>query len=228
MSRRVGVAAVAVAALALAGWWLDVARYLEPARLRALVASSGPLGPLVFIAAFAAGVFLHLPGMALVALGGLIFEAPQAFLYGWAAIVVSTATTFLLVRWFFREAFQGTLASRFQFLRRLDDRLVARGFVTVLVLRLLFFLSPPLNFALGATRVRFAAYLGGTALGVVPGVGLGIAFADGIAEIGAGGHALTPGRAAVVVALLAALAGAGWLARRHLGGGPPRPAGPEA
>jgi uncharacterized membrane protein YdjX (TVP38/TMEM64 family) len=227
VSRRLAVGLAVLAALGVGAWWWDVPRYLDVGPLRTLVASHGPWGPLVFVAAFIGGVLLHLPGIPLVALGALLFEMRDAFVYAWVAIVLSTTATFFLVRWFFRETVQRTLAARFPGLRRLDERLVESGFATVLVLRLLFFMAPPLNFAMGATRVRFAAYLGGTAVGVLPGVGLAVAFAETIVTGDGGAHAFTPARAAAAVTLLAFAGVGAWLARRHLFAAPSTDPGPE-
>jgi uncharacterized membrane protein YdjX (TVP38/TMEM64 family) len=184
------------------------------------VDAHGAAAPFVYMAAFVGAVLLHLPGMPLVAIGALLFEPAEAFLYGWIAILVGTTLTFLLVRWFFRQAFQGALQARFPWLRRLDDRLVSNGFATVLVLRLLLCMAPPLNFALGATRVRFVDYLAGTAVGVLPGMGLAIAFADTIAHSHAASTHLTAAHAGGIVLLVVTLAIGVRLARRYLGAGP--------
>jgi uncharacterized membrane protein YdjX (TVP38/TMEM64 family) len=63
----------------------------------------------------------------------------------------------------------------------LDERLERHGFATVPTRRLLVFLAPPLNWALGATRVRARHYVAGTALGAVPGIATAVLFADSIA-----------------------------------------------
>jgi uncharacterized membrane protein YdjX (TVP38/TMEM64 family) len=41
-------------------------------------------------------------------------------------------------------------------------------------------MSPPLTWALGATRVRWRDYLLGTAMGMTPGIGLGAYLGDAI------------------------------------------------
>jgi len=80
----------------------------------------------------------------------------------------------------------------------------------------LLFLSPPLNWAIGATRVSLRAYVAGTAVGIVPGVAGTVLLADSFAEAETWRDLATPGvllTIAVVVAV--AVAGAAF-ARRAL------------
>ena len=214
---RLVLLGVVIAAGAWAHQRFDLGSHLTLAGLRALVEAYGPLGPLVFVGACVAGIFLHLPGALVIALGALLFEWPRAFAYGWIGSLLGTAATFLLVRHLARDAFQRLLISRFAGLRALDERLERHGFVTVLILRLGLFLAPPLNWTIGATRVRLHHYIAGTALGIVPGVAVTVFFADSIASRGPGDPLLSGKR--LVGALLVAgfLAVAAVTGRRLLG-----------
>jgi uncharacterized membrane protein YdjX (TVP38/TMEM64 family) len=51
-------------------------------------------------------------------------------------------------------------------LRRMLDRLQARPIRTLVIMRLLLFISPPINYALGLTSLRFRDYAIGSALGL--------------------------------------------------------------
>src|SRR5262249_23700480 len=147
-----------------------------------LVDSAGPYGPLAFIAVCIAGIFLHMPEILLIAAGGMLFEGPQAFTYGWIAAVGGATSTFVIVRYFPPDHLHRSLGTRFAPPRALDERLERNGFLTVLVLRLVLFMAPPLNWALGASRVRLVHYVAGTAIGVIPGVAAAVFFADSIAQ----------------------------------------------
>src|SRR5262245_41427548 len=165
--------------------WLDVWQHLSLESMRTLIEAWGPLGPLVFIAIFIAGFFIPGPEILLVAVGGVLFGAGPGFVYAWVASVVGTATTFLLVRFTAQAWAQRALRERFSRLRALDDHLERHGVATVVVLRLLLFLAPPLNWALGASRVRVRDYVLGTAIGILPGIGLTVLLADRITAAGA-------------------------------------------
>jgi uncharacterized membrane protein YdjX (TVP38/TMEM64 family) len=202
---------VLVAVLVWASTSADVGRHVSRDGMQALLASAGPYGPLLFMAVCVAGVFMHFPEVVLVALGGIALGAPKAFVYGWMACLIGATATFLVVRYLGRDWVQRGLATRFPRLRALDDRLEQHGFRTVLVLRLLLFMAPPLNWALGATRVRLPQYVAGTALGTLPGMATTVYFADAIANRPHG--ALGPALVAALAIVLVATAG---VVRRRL------------
>jgi phospholipase D1/2 len=149
-------------------------------RLRVEIEAYGTLAPLVFMGLLIAGFFVPAPALMLIGLGGAMFGPVAAFLYGWSAAVVGTALPFFLVRQVFGRHVDGAGAVRFRRLREIDARLAQHGFATVLVLRLLLCMAPPLNFALGATRVRWRDYVLGTAIGITPGIALGAYLGDAV------------------------------------------------
>jgi phospholipase D1/2 len=188
---RAILAAAAVVALVVGLWRLDLWGHVTVESMRALVDAWEPLGPLVFIAVFIAGFFIPGPEIVLVALGGVLFGAMWGFVYSWIASFLGTALVFLLVRYTAQAWVQRALRDRLPRLRALDDRLERHGLVTVIVLRLSLFLAPPLNWALGASRVRTADYVLGTALGIVPGIGLTVYLSDRVTDAGSTTELLT-------------------------------------
>src|SRR5262249_60293824 len=117
-------------------------------------------------------------------------------------------------------------------IRALDDRLERPGVAPVIVLRLLFFLAPPLNWVLGATRVRLSDYVVGTAIGILPGIALTVFLADRITDARSAADLLTA-EVLTPALVLAVLIGAGVTigrrflapsrAREHARGGEPPP-----
>jgi uncharacterized membrane protein YdjX (TVP38/TMEM64 family) len=215
---RAVLAVLAVVAIVGLVVWSGVFDDVSVGGLRALIESYGTLAPLVFMALVVAGLFLPGPELILVGLGGAMFGWVHGFLYGWIAAVVGTAVPFLLVRQALGTYVQRPDGLRFERLRAVDERLAERGFATVLVLRLVLCMAPPLNWALGATRVRWRDYVLGTAIGVTPGIGLGSYLGDAVTAAGSWTALLTP--AVLVPAALAVLglvAGA-IVARRVFGG----------
>ena len=169
----------------------DFSGYLNLNEMRALIDSFGHYGPLIFIGFCIVGIFLHMPGIILIALGGLIFGMVKGFIYGWLGVIIGLTGTFLCVRYIMRDFFQKSLESRSHRLQTFDEHLAQHGFITVLLLRLVFFLSPPLNWVMGITRVRFRQYFAGSALGVIPGIAIACYFADSIAATKTRGTLLT-------------------------------------
>ena len=161
----------------------DFSRYINIGEMREILAYFGPYGPLVFIGLCIASIFLHLPTLILIALGGLLFGGVNGFIYGWIGVIIGSTGTFICVRYVLREVFQTSLEIRFRHLRSFDERLAENGFLTVLLLRLVLFVAPPLNWAIGLSKVRLYQYVAGSALGVIPGLAITCYFADSIAGL---------------------------------------------
>ena len=186
--------------------------------LRARIESYGALAPLVFMALLVAGLFVPGPELLIVGIGGAIFGALEAFVYGWIAALIGTTLTFFLVRQTVGGYVHRSPGVRFRRLRAIDERVVRRGFVTVFVLRAIFGMAPPVTWALGATRVRWRDYLGGTALGITPGIGLGAYLGDAVIDATSwrallAPHVVLPTLVAVAFAVTGAVVG-----RRVFGG----------
>jgi len=183
--------------------------------MRTLVNSHARYGPLVFMAMVVAGIFTRLPmaGTLLIAMGAVLFGPFRAFAYGWAAALVGTTSTFLLVRYVARDYLQSVFYGFSTRLRALDDRLTRNGFLAVLGLRIVLGLAPLLNWGLGATGVHARDYLAGTAVGVVPNIAIAVFFADVIVnrQPGRGMLSLT---VVLGAALLIAVAATAIVARR--------------
>ncbi len=220
---RQGLRWVLLVVLIAAGSWayqhFDLESHLTLEGMRARVEAHAPYGPLLFIGVCIAGIFLHFPEIVLIALGGMLFDWAHAFAYGWIASIVGTTSTFLLVRYFFRDTFRRSLTARFAGLRALDDRLARHGFVTVLALRLVLFTAPPLNWAIAATSVRASHYVAATAVGVIPGIAATVFFAEAITSRGQG-RALVNAKTVVGAVLVAGFLVAATIASRRLLGKP--------
>lgn len=212
---RVALVAAVVTAMVLIVRHVDFGEYASVDGMRALVHAWGPLGPVVFMAIFVAGFFIPGPEILFAALGAMLFGRVAGFVYAYAASMIGTTVTFAIVRFTAQDYMQRAIRDRFPRLQVLDDRLASHGIRTVGFLRLVLFLSPPLNWALGASRVSMRDYVAGTALGILPGLTLVAYLADAIAEAGTLQDLLTVELAGVVV-VLTVLLGAGVVAGRRL------------
>jgi uncharacterized membrane protein YdjX (TVP38/TMEM64 family) len=176
---RLGALALVVLALALAGH-ASGASDLRVESLRASVEGAGAAGVLVFVLAFAAGELLHVPGLVFVLVAVLVWGRLAGGAIAYAGSLVSLATSFGFVR-----AISGDALATIErpWVKRALERLDARPVLTVALLRLVFIVSPPLNYTLALTRIRFRDYLVGSALGLVVPVGLAVVFFDAIAKV---------------------------------------------
>src|SRR5579885_1620232 len=202
--RRVALLALVIAGLAGAGHLLGLTRLTTLAGMRALVDSYGAWGPAAFVAVSAGGVLFHLPELVFVALGGALFGPARGLAYGWTASVLGASASFLLARYVLQDVVQRGLAGRAPWLARLDERLARHGFSTVLVLRVLLCMAPPLNWALAVMRRRFRQRLAASALGGAAWTGRGAHSADRVVQAGP----LAPASLVPVLVAASVLAGA--------------------
>lgn len=153
-------------ALAASQGWTDD---IDIARVRSLVRDAGAWGMVVYVAVFAGGEFIHLPGMvfvlAAIAIWGKWLGAVMAFI----AANVSVCASFVVVRAIGGKALSGIDNRHVQ---RAMAHLQRRPILTVAALRSVFWLAGPLNYVLALSRVSFVHYAVGSALGLVLPVGL--------------------------------------------------------
>lgn len=128
----------------------------------------GALGPLVFIAGYAAAVVAFVPGSLLTLAGGALFGLVDGVLCVFTAAVLGSTLSFLLARHVARASVARRIEGDARF-RAIDRAVGEEGRKIVFLLRL----SPVfpftlLNYALGLTRVGLVDYLVAS-FGMLPG-----------------------------------------------------------
>ena len=148
-------------------------------KLDALVLAAGPLGPVVFVLIYTFGV-LFLPATPFTIAGAVIFGKFHGMLYNLAADTLGASISFYLGRYFLHGVARGFLETRMPWL---DRKAVEEGFSVIFYLRIFWFPFIVLNYAAGATRIRFRDYLLGTALGLLPPVFIFTYFVGAMKEV---------------------------------------------
>lgn len=189
---RLTIGFVIIIIIALVCWYFNLASFVNLEKIRQWVDAAGSFGPMAFIGLCIAGVLLHLPELILIAIGGILFGGVRGFIYGWTGSIIGSTITFLFVRYFMKDVFQRKVASRFKYLQSIDEHFVQHGFKTMLFLRMVLFMSPPLNWFIAVTRVSFPQYLTGSMLGIIPGVAITAYAADNIAGVKSFDDLITP------------------------------------
>lgn len=154
-------------------------------RLSGLVKGSGIWAPLLFIAIYAIGVCLFVPGTLLGAVGAVVFGTCRGFLYVWVGAMIGASAAFFIGRYLGRD-FAASLAG--DRLKKYDEGIERHGFATVLYLRLVYFPFTLMNFGMGLTKVHFWDYFWGTALGILVGTFLFIFFVATIKDVWLSGN----------------------------------------
>ncbi len=148
-------------------------------KLDVLVQAAGPLGPVLFIFIYALCVLI-LPATPFTIAGAVIFGKFQGMLYNLAGDSLGASISFFLGRYFLHGVARGFLETRMPWL---DRKAAEDGFSVIFYLRIFWFPFIVLNYAAGATRIRFRDYLLGTVLGLLPPVFIFTYFMGAMKEV---------------------------------------------
>jgi uncharacterized membrane protein YdjX (TVP38/TMEM64 family) len=128
--------------------------------------SFGIWGPIIYIIFYILRPLILFPAAVLSASAGVIWGIPGWF-YLLIAANISAIAEFLIARYFAREAVERLVKGS---LKNVDQAIEKRGFITVLLIRLIPNLPWDIqNLGLGLTKVKFRDYAIATALGIMPG-----------------------------------------------------------
>ena len=134
---------------------------------------------MLFIFVYTLGV-LFLPATPFTIAGAVIFGKFHGMLYNLAADVLGASISFYLGRYFLHGVARGFLETRMPWL---DRKAAEDGFSVIFYLRIFWFPFIVLNYAAGATRIRFRDYLLGTVLGLLPPVFIFTYFVGAMKEV---------------------------------------------
>jgi uncharacterized membrane protein YdjX (TVP38/TMEM64 family) len=144
-------------------------------RASATLQALGVWGPVLFVLAFALLEPFGVPAAAFIFPAALVWPAGQAFLLSLVGGTLAALVGFGFARYLARDWVEARLPPS---LRRFDDRLAARGFQTVVLIRVMLLMSPPTHWVMGVSRVRTLPYTAGTVL-VLAGYAGTVAFLGG-------------------------------------------------
>ena len=137
------------------------------AAVRRTVDGSGHLGPVVFVAIYAALTVALVPGTASTLASGVLFGPFYGTAYSVAGATIGATIAFVIGRALGRDGIRGLLGPR---IPRIENALEHTGFSAMLVLRLLPVVPfNGLNYAAGVTGIPPRSYVGATVLGILPG-----------------------------------------------------------
>jgi uncharacterized membrane protein YdjX (TVP38/TMEM64 family) len=136
--------------------------------LAALLDRAGPWAPALFIAAYVLGSLAFVPGAVLTLIAGALFGLGRGIPIVFTGAVLGSSAAFALARTLARERVTRWL-SRDPRAAAINEAVADRGLLIVLLFRL----SPVfpynvLNYALGASRIRYRDFLIGS-VGMLPG-----------------------------------------------------------
>jgi uncharacterized membrane protein YdjX (TVP38/TMEM64 family) len=127
----------------------------DPARAARELADLGPWGYVAFVTAYAVLQPFGLPGTVFVLVAPLIWPWPIAFALSMTGTMCASVVGFSFARLVARDSVSRLLPPKFT---KYNDALAARAFVTVFVLRLVFWMPPLLHAFFGVSKVRFGTH----------------------------------------------------------------------
>jgi uncharacterized membrane protein YdjX (TVP38/TMEM64 family) len=164
-SRRNGkiAAVIAVAVVLVVAEQLGVfERVREPAQLAKSLVALGAWGYVAFIVTYAMIQPFGVPGTIFVFAAALIWPWPIAFAVSMIATLAASVVGFSFARFVARDWISSKIPERFT---RYNDALAQRAFVTVAVLRLIFWMPPLLHAFFGVSKVKGWTHFWGSLVG---------------------------------------------------------------
>ncbi|MEZ4752026.1 MAG: TVP38/TMEM64 family protein [Bdellovibrionota bacterium] len=169
--KRIGVLLLLLVAIFLLYRFTPARYYLSSeglADLKAWIASTGNLAPLIFILLYVAATIFCLPGSILTLAAGALFGTWLGTLYVIVGSNLGANAAFLIARFLGKEAADKLL--RGGKLAKLGEGIAQNGFGVVLGLRLVpLFPFNGLNYGLGLSPVAWKDYALGSLIGMIPG-----------------------------------------------------------
>lgn len=160
------VIALALVVLLVAGGYLYQAGNISSERLSTALLELGCWGFPVFLLCFVVGGLVQIPGVLFVVAARLAFGPTVGFAIGYAGAILAITAGFCMVR-AFRGENPRAVPLKLAWAQRMLERAETRPIATIAMLRLVFFLSPPLNVGLGFSSVRLHHYIVGSAIGIL-------------------------------------------------------------
>lgn len=137
-------------------------RLTDVATLKETMLGLGPWGYVAFVVAYTMFQPFGVPGTVFVIAASLIWPWPIAFALSMTGTMAASVVGFSFARFVARDWIATKIPARF---RKYDEALEKRGFVTVVILRFIFWMPPLLHAALGISKVRFWSHFWGSFVG---------------------------------------------------------------
>jgi uncharacterized membrane protein YdjX (TVP38/TMEM64 family) len=161
----IGIFVLTALFLLVRGFHIDFSQ-ITPEKFKETINGFGIWGPVIYIVFYIARPLILFPAALLSASAGVIWGV-KGFIYLLIAANLSAVGEFLVARYLAREPVEKLLKGK---IGNFDEAIEKRGFVTVLLIRLI----PNLpwdfqNLGLGLTKVKFHDYFWATFIGIMPG-----------------------------------------------------------
>lgn len=159
--------AVFLAGIFLMGRLTGFADELTVDGIRESMRAAGTGGFVVFVAIFCVGQLLYIPGFVFVMVSGLAYGPVWGSVASVIAATISVAVSFIIVRTVGGQPLKSTQIG-WSFLQKPLDRLEQQPIRSMVVIRLVLWSIPPVNYTLAMSGVSFRDYMIAAIIGMTP------------------------------------------------------------
>ncbi len=159
------VLALLVLVAVLTAWQTGLYEKLSVESVRRWLLDAGPWGGVLFVLAVSVLQPMHLSMHAFILAASQVWPPLEAMLYCFLGLMGAALSSFGFARFMAAEWVQARIPDK---LKPYEARLEDKTFTTVLILRLLFFTTPMVQFSYGVLKLRFWPWMAAMALGSLP------------------------------------------------------------
>jgi uncharacterized membrane protein YdjX (TVP38/TMEM64 family) len=162
------VAWLIIIAIAVWGYLtLDIPLKQYPEMIRTYLGMFGIWGPILYILIYTIRPVIFFPATLLTAASGVLFGPWLGIAYTIIGENLSANVAFFIGRYFGQDLLERHRSGKFH---SLISRMEKDGFMTVLLMRLLYFPFDFTNYLSGTTRIKWSQYAIATFVGIIPGL----------------------------------------------------------
>lgn len=193
---RAGVFLSFIAAWVIFYHYIDYSQYLTKDKIsliigfiRDFVVRFGIFGPIFFIAASCLAITINVPTIFIICFSVITFGEITGAIISAVAVYIATTLIYFIAQMLGTNFVEWLFGDR---LKKFEERLDKRGLLTVVYLRLIFFMSPVLNWLLGITNISYKNFFFGTLLGTAHNIILTAWLSGSIIDLIKAGDSLNP------------------------------------
>jgi uncharacterized membrane protein YdjX (TVP38/TMEM64 family) len=157
--------------------------------IRGFIASFGLFGPFLFVMAGVSAITINIPTVFIIYFSVIIFGGVFGAFISAISVYLATTLIYSIAQLLGRDFVTQLFGKR---LKKLEDRLDERGMMTVVYLRLIFFMAPPLNWLLSLTNISYRNFFLGTLFGTVHHIIINAWLSDMVIDLIKSGDSLNP------------------------------------
>ena len=129
--------------------------------MQKLIFEAGAYGVTLFIILFAVGIVMNVPGLLFLIIGFMLYGPYKGFLIVYVGSLIAVIAHFVFARSLAGEAL-GEIKQ--PFIRKQMEKLKTKPIITSVILRLIFYVSPPVNYAFALSPIRTKDFIIGSAI----------------------------------------------------------------